>query len=60
MGFSATDIEDTTMEHTRHKSTAMRKVFAKLSLFKLAAGKSPLDVGLHDEVIEQRRKQIAE
>ena len=52
MGFSATAMDETTMEHTKHKNTAIRNVFAKLSFSNLATGKSPLDVGLHDEVIE--------
>ena len=59
MGFSATAMEDTTMEHTKHKNTAIRNVFAKLSLSNLATSKSPFDVGLHDEVIEQGCEQVA-
>ena len=60
MGLSETDSDDTTIEQTKHKKTAIIKVFAKLSFSTLATGESPLDVGLHHKVIEQWGEQVAE
>src|SRR5690554_1276863 len=58
IGRSATAAPDTSTEHTRHTSNATSKVRAVDSFLLDMACQPPLDVGLDDKVIDQRRTQV--
>ena len=58
-GFSPTADPATTMEQTRHSTSTTSSVLLMLSLFLTSATRlPPLNVGAHDQIVEQRRKQV--
>src|SRR5690554_5126081 len=60
VGFRITAAPETMIEQTRQTARATITVPETLSLLNLDTSQSPLDVGLHDQVVDIGRKQVSE